>query len=809
LAPLDGLRVVDLSPTRVGAQVTQPLADFGADVVWIEPPGGSALRAQPSFPFLARGKRSVVLDLKQEGDAGRARRLAAEADVVVETFRPGVAERLGLGYDDLRLGNPGLVYASITGFGRLGPYAGVKAYEGLVMAKLGVNATFSRMHKGPHPPFVSVPWCSFAASQTALHGVLAALIDRERTGAGQRVEANLTQGYATLDTWEWFQRLIAERWPDAYTAVDTFTDKGVPNSPLTYMLLVALTRDGRWLQFAQVAPHLFAAFMRELGLDWMFGDPEWKGLPAFEDEDRRLALWTSMLQAAGSKTLAEWEAVFDSDPDVFAELFRSGPEVLAHPQLVADGHVVEVVDPERGPVLQPGPLVVMDATPAGRPRPAPTLGDCNPDSWSASDLRHPGVVDDPAPALPLDGVTILELAMMYAAPYGATLLTDLGARVIKVEALAGDRIRTILPFPESGGVKVMQGKESICIDITLPEGVDIVQRLAARCDVVLQGFRAGAADRHGLDAETLRALNPDLVYLSAPGYGQGPPNGHRPAFAPSIGAAGGIARANVGDTVPERPGLTMEEIREGAIRLSGSATVTSAQADGFAALGVATALLLGLLARARGAGGQKLEGSMLLTASHAMADHVVDFVGNPGPPNPGRDLRGPHARYRIYDAIDGWVFLAAPQEREWEPLADALAAHVDLRRDARFATEADRLANDQALTDALAAVFATGSKASWERELLAADVGCVAVTMETTEELLMSDGFGRASGYVVDVEHPTFDRHPRLAPVVRFSRSTTQAKPGVLAGSATDAVLDELGFSAAEIADLRARQVVR
>jgi crotonobetainyl-CoA:carnitine CoA-transferase CaiB-like acyl-CoA transferase len=234
----------------------------------------------------------------------------------------------------------------------------------------------------------------------------------------------------------------------------------------------------------------------------------------------------------------------------------------------------------------------------------------------------------------------------------------------------------------------------------------------------------------------------------------------------------------------------------------------NAQADGIAALGVATSLLLGLLGRARGSGGQKLEGSMLLTVSHAMANHVVDYPDNPGPATPDLDLRGLNARYRIYDAMDGWVFLAAPQEREWKPLAGALAAHVDLLGDPRFATEDDRRTNDDALTEALAGVFATGPKDVWERELLAAGVGCVAVTTESSEGLLMSDWFGRASGYVADVEHPVFDRHPRLAPVVRFSRSSTQAKPGVLAGSATDTVLAELGYDDSQIADLRSRQIV-
>ena len=150
---------------------------------------------------------------------------------------------------------------------------------------------------------------SVVASQVALHGTLAALIERERSGAGQWVETNLVQAFTTLDTWAFFEHFIADRWPDAFVKSDSYDAEGRPASPLTFMLLVCLTQDGRWLQFASVAPHLFAATMKALGLDWMFTAPEWQGLPVFgDDADKRMALWTKMLESARGKTLAEWNA---------------------------------------------------------------------------------------------------------------------------------------------------------------------------------------------------------------------------------------------------------------------------------------------------------------------------------------------------------------------------------------------------------------------------------------------------------------------------------------------------------------------
>jgi crotonobetainyl-CoA:carnitine CoA-transferase CaiB-like acyl-CoA transferase len=120
-AALVGLKVVDFSNVPTGVQVSQLFADFGAEVIHVEPSGGSPLRAEAAWPFWARGKRSIQLDLHDPADLAVAKHLAGGADVVIETFRPGVAERLGLGYKEMSHSNPGLVYGSISGFGRKGP----------------------------------------------------------------------------------------------------------------------------------------------------------------------------------------------------------------------------------------------------------------------------------------------------------------------------------------------------------------------------------------------------------------------------------------------------------------------------------------------------------------------------------------------------------------------------------------------------------------------------------------------------------------------------------------------------------------
>ncbi len=287
-APLDGLRVLDLSWGLAGALATVVLADYGADVIRVEPPQGDPLRGEPAFPLWGRGKRRVVLDLGTAVGRATARRLAENVDVLVESFRPGVAERLGLGWEDLGWQNPGLEHASITGFGTRGPWARLKGYEGIVLAKLGGLDHVTGMAPRPGPAFPAVPYASVGAAQTALHGILAALYVRERTGRGQRVETSLVQGLAAYDPWEWFLRVLCEKYPGAYTPVRPWSEGGVPTSGFAFRLLVCLTRDGRWLQLSQTSPHLFHEFVDVLGLGWIRDDPRLASAPDFDDEaDRR------------------------------------------------------------------------------------------------------------------------------------------------------------------------------------------------------------------------------------------------------------------------------------------------------------------------------------------------------------------------------------------------------------------------------------------------------------------------------------------------------------------------------------------
>jgi crotonobetainyl-CoA:carnitine CoA-transferase CaiB-like acyl-CoA transferase len=803
-AALGGLSVLDVSNTLTGTQITQLLADFGADVIHVEPPGGSVLRTQPAWPFWGRGKRSIVLDLKDPDDAAVARSIAARSDVLVETWRPGVAERLGLGFAELATVNPGLVYASVTGFGRENRWSAMRGYEPVVMAKIGGLDAFSSLSPREGPSFVSSPYCSFSAAQLAVQGILAALVERESSGLGDRVETTLVQGILAHDTWNWLIRTIVARYPDAFAAAPPADpDALVPNSPLFFRLMVGLSADGRWLQFSQTTERLWQAYLRAAGLEWTKEDPVLKNGPSDEDPKVRVAFWETALNAVREKTYEEWTKAFEEEPDVWAEIFRNGTELLHHPQMVHNGATVVIDDPSVGPVLQPGPLVQMSATPAELGRPARSIdqdGDAiraAQDSKAASSAAVPGrpAASGSKPA-PLAGVTVIELGTFYAAPFGATILADLGARVIKIEQLDGDPMRHIIPFPEAGGAKVLQGKESVAVDMASEAGRRIVLELVRRADIVLQTFRAGVAERHGYTAADLLAVNPDLVYLNAPGYGVDGPCGHRPAFAPTIGAGSGLAYRNVGgpNNVPRGPELTLEEVKRNSIRLS-AAAMGVGHADGFSALGVASALLVGLLAKKRGAPGQSMMTSMLSTMAHTLSEDMVEYDNRPPLPTPGVELYGLGARYRLYRASDGWVFLAAPSDKEWRACARALELSDTL--------------DEAELAAVLEERFATRSAVEWERELAAHDVTCAAVVAGPIEEVVMlGGGMGKELGIVTETSNPVLGDYLRLLPLVRYERLGGVAGPAPLCGAQTDAVLAELGYDAEAIDRLREEHVL-
>jgi len=602
--------------------------------------------------------------------------------------------------------------------------------------------------------------------------------------------------------------MITSRFPDAFSPGYPYDEDGNPLTSFASELLVAMTADGYWMQFSQVQAHLFKAMLEELGLQAMLDDPYWQGIPRLESMQKRIELLELLHREVRGKTLAEWQAIFDRNDNVFAELFRVGTELLHHPQVQHDGNAVLVEDPVVGPTLQPAPPVRIGTEPAGVTRGAPTPGQHQGvlGTWPASYAASSASASEP----PLAGVTIIELGSFYAAPYGATVLTDLGARVIKIEDTRGDVFRNLIAFPEAAAMKVLQGKESLAVDIATPEGRAIVLDLARGADIVLSAFRAGVAERHGLGASDFAAINPGLVYVDSPGYGTDGPYGRRPAFAPTISAGTGISRRNIGPLPPpeQMAQLPQKELRPLALRLTVASNKGGTQPDGISALTVGTALALAAYLRATGRGGHHLKTSMLLSTAHALSETMIEYEGKAQPPTADPEAFGYHALYRLYPTAQGWVFLAVQGPRDYERLVAAVGDRQPEIAEAAWRDAAYRSEHDAELITLLEKLFVQQRADEWERQLLAAGVGCVVAEDRTMESSLMGE-FGQAAGFVGEAESPIFDSYPRLGPLVRFSRSATLCLGGCTTGQHTTAILTELGYSADRIATLAASNVIR
>lgn len=811
---LSGLTVVEFGDQLSVAQAGNVFADFGAEVISIEPVGGSNLRRQPGFAFLGRGKKSIVLDFHNPADQTIVRSLMSQADVVITSERVKDLVNWQLDSQSICALNARLVYAQVTSFGTDGPLADVKTDDALSLAKMGINQSFAPAKNRQGPAWCSIPWASWSGAQVALQGIFAALRERESSGNGQSLTVALGQAVEGLDPWSQTNAALAQIFPDAFQAGGAqYAPDGSPYLSYAYKLLIAITKDGHWLQFSQVQPRLFRDFMTACGFDWMYEDERWGAfmktitdtvmIPPDASSEMRFEFWNMLYDAVRSKTLSEWQTTFDEYPNVFAEVFRRGTDVLHHKQFEVEGQVTSIEDRDHGPVLQPAALVRLSQTPAQLGSDAPRLNEHEAELRARAAAVKLSQATAPAIApstLPLEGVTILELSTFYAAPYGSTVLTDLGARVIKIEALDGEPMRMQQAFPEAGAMKVLQGKESVALDLGSPNAVKVLSEIAKSVDIVMCGFRAGAADRLGVGFEAMKNINPNVMYLDCPGFGILPPYGARPAFAPTMSAGSGISMRNVGSQIP--PGIpeTHEEIRKLALKLSSGGMSAAAQPDGVAAFGVGTALAFAAYMQSIGVNGQQLLTTMLMSCAHALGQGMVEFNGRWEQSTADIDLYGFNALERLYEAAEGWVCLSATNDREWDQLVDLVKSEVELGDDARFANSSLRSEHDGELIAVLTAAFAKKSAAEWEGLALKCDAPLVEAALGQAEHLAIGE-FAVEHGMVARVTSPIVGEYARIAPYQRFSRSKTQALPGNTKGQHTKAVLMESGFTESEIAE--------
>lgn len=771
--PCEGLRVIDLGQ-GYGAIPGMVLSDFGADVIKIEPPTGDRFRSMPAFRQWNRGKRSVVLDLQAPGGAAEARELIAGSDVLIENFRPGVTDRLGIGYDTLAADNPRLVHLAISGFGPWSPLADVRGYEGVVAAATG-QYTIQNGYRDRGPIYDAVFKCSFGASMLGLIATLSALEDRERSGIGQRVGTTLVQsnfvysydGIRATDP-EISRRLSLRQGRDPHNAMPGYR--------------IARCADGQWIQSGSASGAIFDNLMRALGIDAWFEDERFRGRL---DEATNAELLRLIDEAYAQRPVDEWRKILDEHDAAYAT-FMTTQQFLDHPQIVHNGDVVTVADPEVGPMRQLGPLVKIKGWDWTWPGPAPRLGEHTDEmvvETRAQTSQTP--VQTPTPnAGPLAGVTILDLSMFAAAPGGPGLLCDLGARVIKIEPPGGDAFGK---SPSELFFRVNRGKERVGINLKSPEGQKIVQELVKSADVLVHNFRPGVPARLGIDAPTLQGINDQLIYLYAASFGSTGPDAHRPAFdaVMSAMAGGEVLQAGAGNPPQQRQ-----------------------TTDHSALLAVAVAILLGLRVRRQTGRAPELETSMLAAAAWLFSDDFLSYDGKPDRPVPDSGQHGLGALYRLYGCSeDTWVFLAAPTDEEWGALVSALGA-PDWAADLRFADAPSRRINDELLTARLQRVFASDSAAAWQERLTAVGVACVRADVTWPDALFDREAVGAPEDFVTRFTDPSFGALEQCG--VPFHLSRTPARVGRMEppGGSTRRILGDLGYDDSTIDDLVGTGVV-
>jgi len=395
--PLDGVRVIDLTSMISGPSTTMMLADQGAEVIKIENPnGGDHTRAvstsrngfTASYLNNNRNKHSVTLNLKDPRGIETLMRLSKDADVFVQNFRPGVAERIGVGEEAIRAVAPSVIYVSISGFGETGPYAQKPVYDPLVQALSGLT-TVQAGSDDERPRLVRTILPDKLTGYAAAQAVTAALFARTRTGEGQHIRLSM------LDT------VVSFLWGSDMGAHTFIGDELERETAQSFIDLIYETSDG-YISVAVQSNKEWA------NLCCAFGKPEWRDDPRFasaalrsDNIDARLRMTQEVLKTA---TTADWLSRLEREDVPCAPVLRRA-EVVRHPQIEANGVVTEVAHPVAGLLRQARQAPVFSKTPAAFRRPAPALGE---DTEAV--LASAGLTPEEIAALAADGVVSLGLS---------------------------------------------------------------------------------------------------------------------------------------------------------------------------------------------------------------------------------------------------------------------------------------------------------------------------------------------------------------------------------------------------------------
>lgn len=773
------LRVLDLAHGVAGSYAAMLLAGQGADVLRLEGPK-DRLRGTPAYHVFNRDKRIERL-ADESLVGGRIAALAYDADVVVVDLPEAVAAAHGLDYARLSREQPRLILLAMPPYGSRGPLAGADADEALVAAVAGLSG--GQWSGSEQPVDLVLPIAGYGAALLGSAAVSAAMYERAHSGRGQRVEVSWLAGALAMQTGSLLRGAGVERLA------------GTVGNPLGAAPVYRVYRaaDGEYLFIAAGTPRFFQRLCLLLDHPEWISDERWSAAPwGIINPDDRQALADEIAPLIAAKPRAEWLRLL-SEADIPNAMIATREEFIAHPQTIALGARAEVNDPEAGATVQMGAPVRLYGTPGPEPsalaivegatftkssepagaRAAVSAGaPGEPDSEGGShNAPEParGGMGVPAGVGPLAGVRVLDLSGFIAGAYAPMTLADFGAEVLKVESPEGDAFRSF----GFGFLGWNRGKRAISVDPRRPEGPAILHELVRSADVLVENFRPGGAAKLGLDYDTLKSINPRLIYASVSGFGDIGPEAGSPGFDPLLQARSGVMAAQGGMERGHPP-----------------VYLTVAISDYAAALLAAYGVCAALVARERTGLGQRVETTLAQSAMAAQAGEFIFYDGRP-PWLTGAPARlGETATDRLYAAADGWLRLSVHTAAQWSALAGVL-------QDAALATilpaEALSAPVDGLIASSLAAAFFARPLAEWLASLEAASVPAAVVVRPAD---LFTDPQTLANDLITRHEHAVWGEVRQSNVLAHFSRTpglATRAAP--LLGQHSRDVLREAGFS--------------
>jgi crotonobetainyl-CoA:carnitine CoA-transferase CaiB-like acyl-CoA transferase len=800
---LEGIRVLDLSSGIAGPITGMLLSDYGADVIKIEPPGGDRFRGTPGYDVWLRGRRSAELDLRDGRDRAQFLSLALHADVVLESFKPGSAEHLGIAAETLMRVNPRLVHCSLTAYGQHSGHRDRPGLDALVAARLGILHE-ERGHMGgptphmhgeepfledleipagmapgsprPGPIFTYTPFLSMASAYLASVGINAALFARLHTGRGQHVETSLLQAALAVTTSKW-QRV---EHPDAVGFRTWIYDQRSPKGFFK-------CSDGRWIENWVPNPQFILAsadgdvlaFRGEH--DRVRDDPD--RIPPDPENIVVLAHYFPLMAEAFARFPSdEWVEVA-RQAGVPLQLVRTPEEALQDSALLAEGAVVDVEHPTHGMLRQAGILYGLSQTPGWVQGPVPSVGAHTAEIRLEADklARTPATprVEPPPQSMsgPLEGITVLDLGLAIAGPFGCQVLGDLGADVIKINSWRD-------PWWHASHIAygANRNKRSIGLDLKTPEGMAVFHRLVERADVVHSNMRREALRRLGCDEKSLREVNPNIIYCHTRAFDRGP-------------------RSDSPGNDQTGTSLAGVNYEDGGCRDGGkpfwSPIALGDTGNGYlSAIGVIQALY-----HRKQTGIPQAVDSSIINAGLLLASMAAVKVDD-STPLPRNHIDGMQfgfgPLYRLYQTADGWLFLGAVREEHWAALVGATGRH-HWAEDPRFIDSSSRAANGVELAALISQIFEGQSSVVLFNLLNGNGIPCEIADPDFGLRML-DDPEMRDLGLVVEYQHPKLGRFENYGKTIDFSDTPRcRMMPAPLCGQHTREIMNECGYSDDEI----------